>query len=88
MDGGIWMVTPEQLKARRLDLGLTLAQAAKITGISKGHLWKIENRGRNNALKPIKPRYSTLIQIAKSLGMEESDVQENAKDATTPMRAE
>lgn len=39
--------SPEAIKDLRLDLGLTAAQAAKLTGLSDGALWtKYENGNR------------------------------------------
>lgn len=39
--------SPEHIKDLRLDLGLTAAQAAKLTGLSDGALWtKYENGNR------------------------------------------
>lgn len=54
------------LKEVRLKKNMTLETLAKLSGISKGHLSKIERQERE-------PRLSTIIQIAMALKV---DVQE------------
>ena len=48
------------VKKLRTEKGITLESLAKLSGISKGHLSKIERGERE-------PKISTLIQIALSL---------------------
>ena len=48
------------VKKVRLEKGMTLETLAKLSGISKGHLSKIEREERE-------PKISTLIQIALAL---------------------
>ena len=48
------------LKQIRLEKGMTLETLAQLSGISKGHLSKIERQERE-------PKISTLILIAKAL---------------------
>ena len=48
------------VKKIRLEKGMTLESLAKLSGISKGHLSKIERQERD-------PKLSTLIQIALAL---------------------
>lgn len=48
------------VKKVRLEKNMTLETLAKLSGISKGHLSKIEREERE-------PRISTLIQIAMAL---------------------
>ena len=48
------------LKQMRLEKGMTLETLSQLSGISKGHLSKIERQERE-------PKISTLILIAKAL---------------------
>lgn len=48
------------LKKVRLEKGMTLEKLARLSGISKGHLSKIEREERD-------PKLTTLIQIALAL---------------------
>ena len=48
------------LKQNRLEKGMTLETLSQLSGISKGHLSKIERQERE-------PKISTLILIAKAL---------------------
>lgn len=48
------------VKKIRLEKNMTLEQLAKLSGISKGHLSKIERQERE-------PKLSTIIQIALAL---------------------
>lgn len=48
------------VKKVRLEKGMTLEKLAKLSGISKGHLSKIEREERD-------PKLTTLIQIALAL---------------------
>ena len=48
------------VKKVRLEKNMTLETLAKLSGISKGHLSKIERQERD-------PKLSTIIQIAKAL---------------------
>ena len=48
------------LKQIRLEKGMTLETLSQLSGISKGHLSKIERKERE-------PKISTLILIAKAL---------------------
>lgn len=48
------------IKKIRLEKGMTLETLSKLSGISKGHLSKIERQERD-------PKISTLVQIALAL---------------------
>ena len=51
------------LKEVRLKKNITLEELSKLSGISKGHLSKIERQERD-------PKISTLIQIATALNVD------------------
>lgn len=55
------------VKKVRLEKNMTLEMLAKLSGISKGHLSKIERQERD-------PKLSTIIQIASALKVEVSDL--------------
>lgn len=55
------------VKKVRLEKNMTLDTLAKLSGISKGHLSKIERQERD-------PKLSTIIQIALALKVEVSDL--------------
>lgn len=55
------------VKKVRLEKNMTLEMLAKLSGISKGHLSKIERQERE-------PKLSTIIQIALALKVEVSDL--------------
>ncbi|MGN1298172.1 MAG: helix-turn-helix domain-containing protein [Clostridia bacterium] len=55
------------VKKVRLEKNMTLDTLAKLSGISKGHLSKIERQERD-------PKLSTIIQIASALKVEVSDL--------------
>jgi len=65
-DKGDFMKIEILLKEVRLKKNMTLETLAKLSGISKGHLSKIERQERE-------PKLSTVIQIAMALKV---DVQE------------
>ena len=51
------------LKQIRLEKGMTLETLSQLSGISKGHLSKIERQERE-------PKISTLILLAKALNVD------------------
>ena len=55
------------IKKIRLEQNMTLETLAKLSGISKGHLSKIERQERD-------PKLSTIIQIAIALKVNVSDL--------------
>lgn len=55
------------VKKIRLEKNMTLETLSKLSGISKGHLSKIERQERE-------PKLSTIIQIALALKVEVSDL--------------
>ena len=55
------------VKKVRIEKNMTLETLAKLSGISKGHLSKIERQERE-------PKLSTIIQIALALKVEVSDL--------------
>lgn len=55
------------VKKIRLEKNITLETLSKLSGISKGHLSKIERQERE-------PKLSTIIQIALALKVEVSDL--------------
>lgn len=55
------------IKKVRLEKNMTLETLSKLSGISKGHLSKIERQERD-------PKLSTLIQIALSLKVDEKEL--------------
>ena len=57
---GDFMKVEILLKQVRLEKGMTLETLSQLSGISKGHLSKIERQERE-------PKISTLILIAKAL---------------------
>ena len=57
------------IKRIRLEKGITLETLSKLSGISKGHLSKIERQERD-------PKLSTAIQIAKALKVNLTDLYE------------
>ncbi len=55
------------IKKIRLEQNMTLEALAKLSGISKGHLSKIERQERD-------PKLTTMIMISKALKVEISDL--------------
>lgn len=55
------------IKKIRLEQNMTLETLAKLSGISKGHLSKIERQERD-------PKLTTMIMISKALKVEISDL--------------
>ncbi|MCI7206492.1 MAG: helix-turn-helix transcriptional regulator [Clostridium sp.] len=55
------------LKQVRLEKGMTLEMLAQLSGISKGHLSKIERQERD-------PKISTLVLIADALKVNVNDL--------------
>ena len=55
------------IKQIRQEKNMTLETLAKLSGISKGHLSKIERQERD-------PKLSTIIQIAMALKVDVSDL--------------
>lgn len=55
------------IKQKRKEKGMTLETLAKLSGISKGHLSKIERQERD-------PKLSTIIQIALALKVRVTDL--------------
>ncbi len=55
------------IKQVRQEKNMTLETLAKLSGISKGHLSKIERQERD-------PKLSTIIQIAMALKVDVSDL--------------
>ena len=55
------------IKKIRLEQNMTLETLAKLSGISKGHLSKIERQERD-------PKLTTLIMISRALKVEISDL--------------
>lgn len=60
------------IKEVRLEKNMTLETLSKLSGISKGHLSKIERQERE-------PKISTLIQIALALKVKAEDLYEVIK---------
>jgi len=60
LTSGDFMKIEILLKQIRLEKGMTLETLSQLSGISKGHLSKIERQERE-------PKISTLILIAKAL---------------------
>lgn len=55
------------IKKVRLEKNMTLENLSKLSGISKGHLSKIERQERD-------PKLSTLIQITLALKVDEKEL--------------
>lgn len=55
------------LKKVRLEKNMTLENLSKLSGISKGHLSKIEREERD-------PKLTTLVQIALALKVDEKEL--------------
>lgn len=55
------------IKEKRKEKGITLETLSKLSGISKGHLSKIERQERD-------PKLSTIIQIALALKVRVTDL--------------
>lgn len=55
------------IKQKRKEKGMTLETLSKLSGISKGHLSKIERQERE-------PKLSTIIQIALALKVRVTDL--------------
>ena len=55
------------IKQKRKEKGMTLDTLSKLSGISKGHLSKIERQERD-------PKLSTIIQIALALKVRVTDL--------------
>lgn len=55
------------IKQKRKEKGMTLETLSKLSGISKGHLSKIERQERD-------PKLSTIIQIALALKVRVTDL--------------
>ncbi len=55
------------IKKIRLEQNMTLETLAKLSGISKGHLSKIERQERD-------PKLTTMIMISRALKVEISDL--------------
>lgn len=55
------------LKQVRLEKGMTLETLSQLSGISKGHLSKIERQERD-------PKISTLVLIAEALKVDVNDL--------------
>ena len=55
------------IKKIRLEQNMTLEKLAKLSGISKGHLSKIERQERD-------PKLTTMIMISRALKVEISDL--------------
>lgn len=58
------------LTRKRMDENLSLVKAAKITGISRVLLWKMEAKGYTNI------SYETIDKLAKFLGITTKQVRE------------
>ncbi len=56
-----------RLRALRLARGLSVAAAAKATGVSKTHLWDLEK-------KPMNPSHELLLKIAPVYGVSISEL--------------
>lgn len=55
------------IKQKRKEKGMTLETLSKLSGISKGHLSKIERQERD-------PKLSTIVQIALALKVRVTDL--------------
>mgnify|MGYP000143757375 FL=1 len=64
---GDFMKVEILLKQVRLEKGMTLETLAQLSGISKGHLSKIERQERD-------PKISTLVLIADALKVNVNDL--------------
>ena len=62
------------IKQVRQEKNMTLETLAKLSGISKGHLSKIEREERDPKLSTRDPKLSTIIQIAMALKVNVSDL--------------
>lgn len=51
----------EKIRARRMELDMSLDQLAKLTESSKGYLWELENRDKPN------PSVDKLTRLAEAL---------------------
>lgn len=64
---GDFMKVEILLKQVRLEKGMTLETLSQLSGISKGHLSKIERQERD-------PKISTLVLIAEALKVDVNDL--------------
>lgn len=76
---GLAPALAEQVKERRIELGMSFAQLAKKAGISKGYLWAIENPKDG---KGTRPGYDTVEKLMGALGMIDGEINRSSVPST------
>lgn len=59
----------ELVKAKRQELGLSLRELAKLTGLSHGYIHNLETGGGSSSGRPMSPTIETLEALAKGLAL-------------------